>query len=145
MKRYLFDFRIIYRILIRVQIHTFSLMILFNIERYYSIQYNNIQYRTILFHIGWKQKCYFKSMKFRELHCVLYIKGSRANCRLESLQRCYTTWTNWMFIIFRVSTLIVASKLLIFLTPSTNNSLQLFHSKHYLKLSDNSFKTVLMQ
>ena len=41
--------------------------------------------------------------------------------------------------------LIVPSKLLIFLTPSTDNSLQLFHSKHYLKLSDNSFQKVLMQ
>ena len=84
-------------------------------------------------------------MKFRELHCILYIEGSKANSRQEVLRRCYTTWTKWMFIVFRMSTLIVASKLLTFLTVSTNNSLQLFHSKHCLRLSDNSFKKVLMQ
>ena len=92
----------------------------------YFFSDDTIQYRTILFHTGWKQKCYFKSMKFWEWHCILYIERSKANYRLQSLQRCYTAWTNWMSIIFRMSTLIVASKLLTFLTVSPNNSLQLF-------------------
>ena len=39
----------------------------------------------------------------------------------------------------------VAFKLRTFLTLSTNNSLQLFHSKYYLMLSDISFLEVLMQ
>ena len=45
MEKYLFDFTVIYRILIRVQIHRFSLIIPFITERYYPIQNSTIPYR----------------------------------------------------------------------------------------------------
>ena len=80
MGRYLLDFTIIRRILIRVQIHPFSLMILFNTEQYYSIQNDTIPHKRKTEMLFKKDDILGIVMRFT------YIEGIRDNSKLESLQ-----------------------------------------------------------